>query len=242
MTEPTLEDRVLAELLQLRKQATGVTVDTLARAPVICALLGAGDPYIAYTRLSHEILDSDLDLAVMAAAASLGFMADGDTHLKRLDALGLDVGMEQRQVRRYSDRGVRTPARLIATNWPTETVPQLTAAVLRSGEGWEVHLATARLLVVEMRQVSVTLLAGDTREDLAPEWATTNDETWQHAHTAQPLRVPDNVQETSVVLVWRGELWPKYAVTWVGEHADATSESLGNKLMLRLACARDRAA
>lgn len=238
MTEPTLEDRVLAELLLLRKQTTGVTVDTLARAPVICALLGSGDPFVAYTRLSHEILASDLDLPVMAAAASLGFLADGDTHLKRLDALGADVGMDQRQVRRYSDRGTRTLARLIATNWPTETVPRLNAAVIRTEHGWELHLATARLLVVEMRPIAMTLLAGVTREDLAAKWAVKNDDVSQSAYTTEPLRVLAGGQETSVVIVWRGELWPKYAVTWVGPHTDAASETLGNKLMLRLSQAR----
>lgn len=242
MTELTLEERVLAELLQLRKHTTGVTVEALAYAPVICALLGAGDPYVAYTRLSHEILNSDLDLAVRAAGASLGLLADADTHLKRLDAFGADIGMEQRQVRRYSDRGVRILARLIATNWPTVTVPQITAAVLRSEEGWELHLATARLLVVEMRPVSVSVLAGDTREELAPQWTIARDETWQHARTVRPLWVPDQDRETSVVLVWRGELWPKHAVTWVGPHTGAMSESLGNKVMLRLAPAPEAAA
>ena len=234
MAEQTLEERVFAELVQLRKQAAGVTVDALARTTLIRDLLGAGDPLVAYTRLSHEILDSDLDLPVRAVAASLGFLADGDSHLKRLDAFGEQVGMEQRQVRRYSDRGIRTLARLIATNWPTETAPRLTAAVVRDERGWELHLVTARLLVVEMRAPTVTLLTGTTREHTAPVWTTRDDDTWQHAHTTVPLRIPDERVETSIVIVWRGELWPKHAVTWIGPHTDATSESLGNKLMLRL--------
>lgn len=235
--EQTLEERVLAELLHLRKQSTGVTVDALARSRLICDLLGAGDPYVAYTRLSHEILDSDLDLPVKAAAASLGLLAEGDTHLKRLDAFGDEVGMDQRQVRRYSDRGIRTLARLIATNWPTETVPRLTAAVVRAEQSWELHLATARLLAVEMRPVTVTLLAGSIRKEIAPKWATWDDDAWQQSHTVEPMRIADKGKETSVVIVWRGELWPKHAVSWIGEHADATSESLGSKLMLRIASA-----
>lgn len=229
---------MLVELLALRKQIAGVTVDTIARATVVCDLLGAGDPLVAYTRLGHEILDSELDLPVKAAAASLGFLAEGDTHLKRLDAFGAEIGMEQRQVRRYSDRGIRTLARLIATNWPTETVPRLSVAVVRSDSGWELHLSAVRLLAVEMRVPAVTLLTGGTRHDLTPSWETRDDHARQHAHTSEPLSVVDDGTETSVVIVWRGELWPKHSVTWVGPHVDATSESLGNKLMLRLAPGR----
>lgn len=235
MAEQSLEERVLAELLALRKQAAGVTVDTLARATVVSDLLGAGDPVVAYTRLGHEILDSDLDLPVKAAAASLGFLAAGDTHLKRLDAFGAQIGMEQRQVRRYSDRGIRTLARLIATNWPTETAPRLSVAVVRSERDWEIHLTAERLHAVEMHEPSVTVLAGGTSHNLAPAWMTRDDHVWQRTHTVEPLRASDDGVETSVVIVWRGELWPKHAVTWIGSHTGATSESLGNKLMLRLA-------
>lgn len=234
MAEQPLEERVLAELLLLRKQSAGITVDTLARSTTICDLLGAGDPFVAYTRLSHEILESDLDLPVNAAAASLGFLAEGDTHLKRLDAFGAQIGMDQRQVRRYSDKGIRTLARLITTNWPTETVPQLTVAVVRSERGWELHLTTARLLAVDMRPVAVTVLDGTAREVTSPEWAVHDDHVWEFAHTVEPLHIRDSGEETSVVIVWRGELWPKFAATWLGQHGDVTSESLGNKLMLRL--------
>lgn len=239
MADQTLEERVLADLLALRKQSAGATVDTIARAPTVCALLGAGDPFVAYTRFSHEILESELDLPVKAAAASLGLLAEGDTHLKRLDAFGAELGMEQRQVRRYSDRGVRTLARLIATNWPTETVPRLTAAILCNADGWELHMTTARLLAVEMRPITVDLLAGSRRDHLAPKWSTHDDDVWEHAHTIHSLRIPNSGEETSVVIVWRGELWPKLAVTWIGSHAGGTSESLGNKLMLRMTRERE---
>ncbi|NQX29533.1 hypothetical protein HQQ81_19490 [Microbacteriaceae bacterium VKM Ac-2854] len=234
MADRTLDERVLAELLQLRKQTAGVTVETLAHASLICDLLGAGDPYVAYTRLGHEILDSDLGLPMQAAAASLGFLAEGRTHLERLDAFGLEVGMEQRQVRRYSDRGIRTLARLIATNWPTETVPRLDATVVRVVDGWELHLVTARLLLVEMRTPVVTLLQGASRSRINLRWKTRAESTWEYARTEAPLYVADREDETSVAVVWRGELWPKLCLTWIGAHVDGACETLGNKLVVRL--------
>lgn len=196
MEAETLKDRVLAELLALRKMSSGVTVDALAGTRVICDLLGGGDPFVAYTRLCHEILDSDLGLAVKAAAASLGLLAEGDTHLKRLDAFGADIGMEQRQVRRYSDRGVRLLARLIASNWPTETVPSLTVIAVRGQGKWELHLASGRLQVIQMRPVLITALRGDLQDELPLQWTVNDQEVWQFAHTAESISVPDDAVET----------------------------------------------
>ena len=41
-------------------------------------------------------------------------------------------------------------------------------------------------------------------------------------------------EETSIVVVWRGELWPKFNVTWNGEYGNGALEMLGNKLLIRL--------
>lgn len=209
-------------------------MESLSHAATIRDLLGGGDPHVAYTRLTHEILDSDLDLSIKAAAASLGFSSDGDTHLKRLDEFGAEVGLEQRQVRRYSDRGIKALARLIATNWPTETVPQLTVIARHDGQRWELHLTTRRLLAVEMRPLRIEVLVGQNRDEPDLDWQTIDQNPWQHAHTTQPLIIANTEQETSVVIVWRGELWPKHNIAWRGASPLAESESLGNKLMLRL--------
>ncbi|MBN9631195.1 MAG: hypothetical protein J0I18_11360 [Actinobacteria bacterium] len=234
MADLSLEARVLAELRALRKQAHGVTVEALGRSSVICDLLGAGDPYVAYTRLCHEILDSELDLPVKAAAASLGLLAEGDTHLKRLDAFGAEIGMDQRQVRRYSDKGIQTLARLVAMHWPTETVPALTALIVRSAKGWDLHLATARLHIVEMRPVAAVLFTGAKHVELNPEWGSQEAGTWVHAQTRRPLSIATSSEEISIAITWAGELWPKFTVRWVGKQQEAGSESLGNKLMLRI--------
>lgn len=228
----SLEDRVLAELLALRKTTNGVTVDSIARASTITALLGDGDPYVAYTRLMHQVLDSDLDRPVQAAAASLGFNAEGATHLERLDDFGAEVFLDQRQVRRHSDKGMRTLARLIATNWPLETVPQLTGHVVSTGDGVEIQVVTKRLLVVEMREPVITLFVGDESEVVAVDWAAREIDGWEHSHMAAPIHIAATT-ETSLAIVWRGELWPKFNVTWQPQQRAVISESLGNKLMLR---------
>lgn len=232
--KPSLEERVLAELLMLRKLTRGVTVDSLARADTICQLLGSGDPYVAYTRLTHEVLESDLDVAIQAAAASLGFSSEAESHLQRLDEFGARVHLEQRQVRRYSDTGIRVLARLIATNWPTETVPQLSVIVHRGASGWEVHLATRCLLVVEMRTPSVEVLIGSRRSRPMLRWRRADAGTWRRAHTNDPIQIAKSIEETSIVFVWHGELWPKFSVGWNVHGPPVASESLGNKLMLRL--------
>lgn len=235
MSDPSLEERIRAELLVARKRPDGLTVEALADSPTISGLLGNGDPYIAFTRLGHEVLDSDLSVAVKAAAASLGLLADGDTHLKRLDAFGAEVGLEQRQVRRYSDNGVRILARLIATNWPTETVPRVAVTVVRASQDWEVQIATSRLLIISMREPQITVLRGEDRSEMPVIWSNVKDERSHHVATAEPLLIARTDEEISLVVSWRGELWPKFDVVWIGSHIDAASESLGNKLMLRLA-------
>ena len=53
MPQLPLVELVLDELRLLQRQTPGVTIETLALAPVICRLLGSGDPYLAYNRLQH---------------------------------------------------------------------------------------------------------------------------------------------------------------------------------------------
>src|SRR3954462_12996318 len=115
-----LEERVRGELLALRKTSDGATVETLGGAPVISGLLGNGDPRTAYNRLKHIVLDAEQNTAMAAAASSLGFASDRPTHLGRLEDFGAERGYDQRQVRRYSDRGVRNLAQLV-TAWAVDS-------------------------------------------------------------------------------------------------------------------------
>jgi hypothetical protein len=235
MAHGTLEDAVLLELRELRRATTGVTVETLARAATICRLLGAGDPFVSYNRLQHFLIDAGSDRTVRAAAASLGFAGAGDTHLDRLVDAESDLHLEQRQVRRLSDKGLETIARLIASNWSIESVPDLTTIVVGGASGFEIHLSANRPLVVEMRDPVVDVLVGEERSVPELDWVRRIAGELEHGALRQPLFVERTVQATSVVIVWRGELWPKFTVAWQGVHHDVVSESLGNKLMLRFA-------
>lgn len=225
---------VLQEIRSLRRAPGGVSVDSLVAAPTIVALLGSGDPRVAYTRLSHHILDSELGADVKAAAASLGFLADGDTHLQRLDTYGLEVGLEQRQVRRLSDRGTQLLAALIASNWAVESSPQLTALVFFDGATWQVQAMCRRLAVVEMRTPKLLLHVGHFTTEPSLDWVKSQHGVWVEARMGTPVQVADIGEETSLTVVWQGELWPKFDTQWHGPSPAVGTETLGNKLLLRL--------
>lgn len=69
--------------------------------PTVVALLGDGDPLLAFTQLQDRILQTigqaDDSLPIQAAAYSLGLASDSDTHLGRLTDFGADFGFEARQ-------------------------------------------------------------------------------------------------------------------------------------------------
>lgn len=235
MTDPDrLLDQVHDELRALRKIRGGVNVESIAIAPTICQLLGSGDPYVAFSRLRHQILESDFGPSIMAAAASLGLTVERDNLLDRLQAFGNENYLEQRQVRRYSDKGLIELARMIVTNWPTETVPQLDVVILQSEDDFEVQLWTRHLVAVVMKDVSVTVLNGEQVSRPPLEWQELVDDAWTTAHLTGPVRVTTEVTPVSLSIVWRGELWPKFNTNLLGNHESVTVEVLGNKMMVRL--------
>ncbi|MCU1580036.1 MAG: hypothetical protein JWP19_2240 [Rhodoglobus sp.] len=234
MGDIPLQDAVLAELRILRKDKTAVTVDSLALAPTICRLLGSGDPAIAYTRLQHALLDATAGRTIKAAAASLGFASTGTTHLDRLVEGGADLELDQRQVRRLSDQGLVSLARLIASNWAVESVPELSCIVSSAKDSFELQLATIRPLVVEMSEPTIEVLTGKDRKLPDLDWARREQDEHEQSALRNPVMIERTSHETSVVIIWRGELWPKFATAWHGQHNDSISESLGNKLVVRL--------
>lgn len=223
------------ELRALRRSPFGTTVETLTSASTICLLLGAGDPYLAYTRLQHALIDATIDRSLRAASASLGFSSGRDTHLGRLDDAGNELGLDQRQVRRLSDQGLATLATLICTNWTVEAVPELTAIVTSSQREYAVVVTTSRPFVVEMSDPEIALLIGRGRQAPEIEWTKFEQNGAERELTHAEIVVPRATAEMSVAIVWRGELWPKFTVHWRGEVSAVASEGLGNKLMLRLA-------
>jgi hypothetical protein len=238
MPSASLQDTVLAELRLLRKETRGVTVETIARARAICRLLGSGDPLVAYTRLQHALLDATLDRTVKAAAASLGFSSSAATHLDRLVEAGEDLELDQRQVRRLSDQGLVTLAQLISTNWTLEAVPELTVIVTATEAAFELLVMTVRPLVVEMSVPTIEVLIGPDMLEAEVKWASRQGDGREQGALSVPVSIQRAELETSVVVVWRGELWPKFTTVWHGPHVSPSSETLGNKLMLRLTDAK----
>ena len=86
------EDAIHQELRAARKRPGGLSPQAMAQCPVMCDLLGNGDPEVALVELDHkimELINSDDDItAVEAASYSLGLCTDADTHLARLEEFG----------------------------------------------------------------------------------------------------------------------------------------------------------
>lgn len=70
------EGAILRELRAARKRPGGLSPQAMAQCPVMCDMLGNGDPEVALVELTHkvmELIDSGDDItAVEAASYSLG--------------------------------------------------------------------------------------------------------------------------------------------------------------------------
>jgi hypothetical protein len=233
----SLEEAAHGELLRMRKHSDGVTVGALARTEALRQVLGGGDPRVAYNALKHILLIHADDLAVTAAGYSLGYASDGPTHLDRLTDFGRDHGYDQRQARRYSDRGVTAMARYIGTEWTLEASPVLRVTVARADRtGIELILQTERMDFIEMRTPRVELVAADgQRTGLQPNWIA-DTATPHHRETAS-LRVDTNVVSgnlrPALTVLWTGELWPRIVVTANSERTvQWTTSTLGARLQI----------
>lgn len=153
---PSLEQAVLTELLAVRKTPEGLSPHAMAGCPTIVALLGDGDPLVAFTRLQDGVLER-IELAddvtpIEAAAFSLGLASSGRTHLERLNAFGAESGYEARQARRHSDRGIRQLAVLICSNWIVQTTPILAVNLTQQADNsLAVMVHTQRQRFVDMK-------------------------------------------------------------------------------------------
>jgi hypothetical protein len=231
------EKAIRNELLAARRRTGGLSPREMAKSPVLSDVLGNGDPEVAHVELGHKLLETieteDDVIAIEAACYSLGYASEADTHLRRLEEFGAKRHLDQRQARRYSDRGIDQLARLISTHWTTQTVPEATLIIVGTGLGqigFSVQLKCQRH--VDMRACQVSTSRAD-QDD-----STTLDVTWKRISAAGALWMEDELEEpktitfdaeTIIRLVWRGEAWPKFTVALTGD-IDAgmvTSETLG---------------
>jgi hypothetical protein len=234
----TLVEKVLEELRAIRKTADGLSLASLSQHPVLCAVLGDGDPAIALNNLKHRILTADFDLSIAAVSASLGLTSDQRTHLGRLEEFGAEHNYDQRQVRRYSDAGLERLATLIATNWTApNTVPRLkVTAVQTAANTFSFFPRWQQQIFVEMQPVSITVYDGRTEQPTRFTVEERQEAHWIKRSCSGGIPITVRHAEVSAEFVWKGELWPKYTVQIVGDYRCHlfTSECLGNKLMLRV--------
>jgi hypothetical protein len=235
--EQTVESQVLDELMTIRKSKEGFTLGALAASPVISQLLGAGDPLLAYNTFKERLfahLRVEESMPIEAALASLRLTADRDTHLDRLVEFGQQRGYDQRQVRRYSDRGVRELARLISGHWVTVSSPDLIVLVSRTGpETAECAIQAREPEHVEMRHVNVTVLSDEHEgESIDFDEVFTELPGWLITDHLPRVVLDLTAHACTVVIVWQGELWPKFTVRWIGDFSTHAigCETLGNKL------------
>ena len=220
-----------------RGRPGGLSPQTMAHCPVMCGLLGNGDPEVAHVQLSLKILEiieaEDDVMALEAACYSLGLTTTADTHLRRLEEFGAKHFIDQRQARRYSDRGVSQLARLIASNWTTQTVPEATMIVVGTAPatvGFTVRLRCQRHVDMREAKIEIWLARQEAPDPLAMTWLRTSeaDALW----TEDEFETPETItfdEEATIRLVWRGEVWPKFTVVLTGDSdaSTVTSETLG---------------
>jgi hypothetical protein len=85
-----------------------------------------------------------------------------------------------------------------------------------------------------MGDPTLLLRRGDHSEVLAADWDRSVAGEREVTRMARTVLVETAAGGTSVTVVWRGELWPKFTVAWNGVHRDTMTETLGNKLMIRV--------
>ena len=231
------EGAIHQELRAARKRPGGLSPQAMAQCPVMCDLLGNGDPEVVLVELNHkimELIDSDDDItAVEAASYSLGLCTDADTHLARLEEFGAKHFLDQRQARRYSDRGLHQLARLISTHWTTQTVPEATLILIGLDEtqvGFTIQLRYQHHIHMHPPQLSLWQGNEPQPTPLTPAWTTTSqpEALWHEQELTEPA-VVQLQDETTIRLVWRGETWPTFTVVLTGNiHADMVrSQTLG---------------
>jgi hypothetical protein len=233
---PPSRELVLGELKALRKLTNGASVAGVSSSPTICRLLGNGDPLVAWSRLQHLALDTPWSRDVEAACYSLGFASNATTHLARLEEFAAAFYVDQRQARRYSDRGLLQLAQVITTNWVLDAVPSLDIVLTPCSPSEVVMYARASTPeVVGMQLPRLEVIRDNGEQRLDVEYVEEPGEQAIGYRFAQPITV-EVIGETSIVIRWSGELWPKFSVQISGTWPTFTPivETLGAKAMVRL--------
>uniref|UniRef100_UPI003D8A33A1 hypothetical protein n=1 Tax=Gordonia sp. B7-2 TaxID=3420932 RepID=UPI003D8A33A1 len=210
---PDISGRLLDELRTLRKRAGGATISGVATSPALCQLLGNGDPLVAWNRLQHLALEKEWSREIEAACYSLGFASTATTHLGRLEDFSAQFHMDQRQARRYSDRGLEELSRLISSNWVVHAVPTCDVVLnMASAVTCDVYARCEHPETLRMDELRVDVVREDTIDQLECQFVAEHRNGRCSIHFARPAVVPV-IGETSVIVQWTGETWPKFQCT-----------------------------
>jgi hypothetical protein len=109
---------ILTELRELRKQYGRLDPRKLSGAVAIVRAFGADDAQVALQRLVDLVTEVSEDRNIQAAMASFGWGVESEAANDRLAEFGLRNHVDARTVRRWSDRGMETLARLIVNGSP----------------------------------------------------------------------------------------------------------------------------
>lgn len=214
-------------------------MDALTGAPTITHLLGAGDPYLAFTRLQHHVLEEAHERTIRAAAAALGMSSEADTVLGRLEDGAHELSVDQRHARRLSDEGLAALASLIASSWLIESVPALDISLVFTPRQVVIAATTTRPTVIAMSEPAIEVLAPSGALMARPEhWHVVARDREITTRLKRQAEVDVGPGDHAVVVVWRGEVWPKFAAHLVDAPTRTAVESLGNKLMVRFSVER----
>lgn len=230
----------IANELRLLRRLPGPLDDAkLVHAPHILKGLGGGDTAIALNRLLLIRNRHQTDRDVVAALATIGYGADGDTVLDRLSAYGVDRYVDARTVRRWSDAGIAKLAALILTDAPwfdPQIELKLDADEQRVVLAVRFQVPSAlgmRLPTLEVEATAITMALTKVAAD--------DDGT---RYTAEPVTVDYHRDRVEAFLRWRGEIVPIYVLESSSTPKVAVRSSLSlyalNVLVTRREASLDR--
>jgi len=202
---------ILAELKAIRKRRFGMTKDALAASPLIVGYLGNGDAEVAHSVFVQSALRHEWQQEIEAALYSLGVACEEESHLDRLESFAAEWFMDQRQARRYSDKGLEQIATLITTNWAVFSTPtiQLTYTYVPALAQMRVDVVAKHLLATAMKEPKFSLIERGTSAYLVFSFVADEDECHRSLKTTLYLDwIPGQLFQLTTV--WRGELWPMF--------------------------------
>lgn len=179
-------------------------------APAILKGLGGDDPEQALNRLLLLQRQFEQDPEIVAAFATIGFGASGDTVLERLDDYARRQFVDARTVRRWSDAGIRKLARLITGAAPWID-PQIEMRLRQQPQPGHPYL-TAQITVGAPLHVAMhepTFSVDGQPQEL--EWREVG--LRGRHHLRQSLAVPLPCEpgiDLALRLAWRGDLAASY--------------------------------